>query len=67
MALRSKAWVFGRSLAGVAVSNMGAKRGHVCLSVVSAVCHVEVSVTGSVFAQRVRESSGSIDSIKNQI
>jgi len=30
-------------------------------------CHVEISTTGSVFAQTVHESSGNIDSIKIQI
>ena len=36
MAARSKASVFGRSLAGIAGSNTA--RGHGCLSVVSVLC-----------------------------
>ena len=51
MAARSKAWVCGRSLAGIAGSNPA--RGHVCLSVVSVVCcPVEVSATYRSLVQR---------------
>ena len=42
MAARSKAWVPGSSIAGIAGSNPS--RGHGCLCVVS--CQVQVSVTG---------------------
>jgi hypothetical protein len=45
VAARSKAWVCGRSLAGIAVSN--AAGGHRCPSCVGVVCcQVEVSATG---------------------
>jgi hypothetical protein len=48
---RSKAWVCGRSLAGIVGSNPTG--GHGCLSVVSVVCcQVEVSATGRSLAQR---------------
>jgi hypothetical protein len=51
VAARSKAWVCGRSLAGIAGSNSA--RGHGCLSVVSVVCcQVEVSATGRSLVQR---------------
>ena len=44
MAARSKAWVYGRSLAGIAGSNPAG--GHGCLSVLIVVCcQVEVSAT----------------------
>jgi len=44
VAVRSKAWVCGRSLAGIVGSNPTA--GHRCLSVVSIMCcQIEVSVT----------------------
>jgi hypothetical protein len=42
VAARSKAWVYGRSLTGIAGSNHTG--GHGCLSVVC--FHVEVSATG---------------------
>jgi hypothetical protein len=46
MAVRSKAWVFGRSLTGIVGSNP-ARGMDVCLSLVSVVCcQVEVSATG---------------------
>jgi hypothetical protein len=46
VAARSKAWVWGRSLAGVACSDPTV-RGDGCLSVVIIVCcQAEVSVTG---------------------
>jgi hypothetical protein len=42
---RSKAWVCGRSLAGIVGSNPAG--GHGCLSLVSVVCsQVEVSASG---------------------
>ena len=45
VAARSRAWVCGRSLAGVAGSNPAGRHG--CLSVVSVVCcQAEVSVSG---------------------
>jgi len=45
VAMRSKAWVCGRSLAGVVGSNPPG--GHVCLSLVNVVCcQVEVSASG---------------------
>jgi hypothetical protein len=45
VAARSKTWVCGRSLAGIAGSNPAGGNG--CLSVVSVVCYeVEVSATG---------------------
>jgi hypothetical protein len=45
VAARSKAWVCGQSLAGIAGSN--SVECHGCLSVVSGVCcQVEVSVSG---------------------
>jgi hypothetical protein len=49
VAVRSKAWVFGRSLTGIVGSNHA--RG--CLSVVSVVCcQVEVSATSWSLVQR---------------
>ena len=46
-----KAWVCGRSLAGIAGSNAAEGRG--CLSVVSVVCcQVEVSASGRSLVQR---------------
>jgi hypothetical protein len=51
MAARSKAWVYGRSLAGIAGSN--SVGGHGRLSVVSvASCQVGVSATGRSLVQR---------------
>jgi hypothetical protein len=48
---RSKTWVYGRSVAGIAGSNPAG--GHGCLSVVNVVCcQVEVSVTGWSLVQR---------------
>ena len=45
LAARSKAWVCGQSLAGIAGSNP--VEGHGCLSVVSGVfCQVQVSASG---------------------
>ena len=45
VAARSKAWVCGRSSAGIVGSNL--KGEHGCFSVVSVVCcQVEVSATG---------------------
>ena len=45
MAARSKAWVCGRSTAGIVGSNPAG--GYGCLSVVSVVCcQVEVSASG---------------------
>ena len=45
VAARSKAWVCGRSLAGIVGSNQAG--GHGCLSLVSVVCyHVEFSASG---------------------
>jgi hypothetical protein len=53
VAARSKAWVQGRWLAGIAGSNPA--RGHGCLSVVIVVfCQVEVSSTGPI--PRLEES-----------
>jgi len=45
VAARSKAWVCGRSLAGIAGSNPAGCGNTVC-------CHVEVSVTSRSFVQR---------------
>jgi hypothetical protein len=51
VAVRSKAWVCGRSLVGIAGSNPA--RGHGCLSLVSVVCcQVDVSVTCRSLVQR---------------
>jgi hypothetical protein len=51
VAARCKAWVYGRSLAGIVGSNPA--RGHGCLSLVSVVCcQVEVSATSWSFVQR---------------
>jgi hypothetical protein len=51
VAARSKAWVYGRSLAGTVGSNPAG--GHGCLSLVSVVCcQIEVSVTGWSLVQR---------------
>ena len=45
VAVRSKAWVCGRSLAGIVLSNTA--EGHDCLPLVGVVCyHVEVSGSG---------------------
>jgi hypothetical protein len=50
VAARPKAWVCGRSLAGIAGSNPTG--GHGCLSLVSVVCcQVEVSATGRSLVQ----------------
>jgi len=50
-AVRSKAWVYGHSLDGIAGSNTAG--GHGFLSVVSVVCcQVEVSATGRSLVQR---------------
>ena len=51
MAVRSKAWVCGRSLAGIAGSNpAGGMDDFSLVSVVS--CHVEVSASGWSLVQR---------------
>ena len=51
MAARSRAWVCGRSPAGIVGSN--SHRGHGCPSVVSVVyCEVEVPVSDLSFVQR---------------
>jgi hypothetical protein len=51
VAARSKAWVCGRSLAGIVGSNPTG--GHGCLSLVSVVCcQVEVSASGWSLVQR---------------
>jgi hypothetical protein len=51
VAVRSKAWVCGRSLTGILGSNPAG--GHGCLSLVSVVCcQVEVSATGWSLVQR---------------
>jgi len=51
VAARYKAWVCGRSLAGIADSN--STSGHGCLSVVSFVCcQIEVSATSRSLIQR---------------
>jgi hypothetical protein len=51
VAVRSKAWVFGRSLTRIVGSNHSG--GHGCLSVVSVVsCQVEISATGWSLVQR---------------
>jgi hypothetical protein len=51
MAPRSKAWVCGRSIAGIVGSNSARGHGSVCL--VSVVCcQVEVSATGRSLVQR---------------
>jgi hypothetical protein len=51
VAVRSKAWVCGRSLAGIVGSNPA--KGHGCLSLVSVVCcQVEVCATGLSLVQR---------------
>jgi hypothetical protein len=45
VAAQSKAWVYGRSLAGIAGSNPAG--GHGCLCLVDVVCcEVEVSASG---------------------
>jgi len=50
---RSKAWVCGRSLAGITGSN--STGGHGCLSLVNVVCcQVEVSASGQSLVQRSR-------------
>jgi hypothetical protein len=50
-AARCKAWVYGRSLAGIAGSNPAG--GQECVSVVDVVCcQVEVSTTGRSLVQR---------------
>jgi hypothetical protein len=50
---RSKAKVYGRSLAGIAVSNPAQDQG--CLSIVNTVCcQVEVCATDRSLAQRSR-------------
>jgi hypothetical protein len=50
VAARSKAWVCGRSLAGIAGSDPAG--GHGCLSLVSVVCcQIEVSATGRSLVQ----------------
>jgi hypothetical protein len=49
--VRSKAWVCGRSLPGIA--GFESRRGDGCLPFVSVVCcQVEVSATGRSFVQR---------------
>jgi hypothetical protein len=52
VAVRSKAWVFGRSLARIVGSNPN--EGHGCLSLVSVVCccQVEASATSRSFVQK---------------
>jgi hypothetical protein len=51
VAVRSKAWVFGRSLTRIVGSNLTG--GHGCLSLVSVVCcQVEVSATSWSLVQR---------------
>jgi len=51
LAAQSKAWVYGRSLAGIAGSNPAG--GYKCLSVVSIVCYrVEISASGWSLVQR---------------
>jgi hypothetical protein len=51
VAVRSKAWVCGRSLTGIVGSNP--TRGHGCLFLVSVVrCEVEVSATGWSLVER---------------
>jgi hypothetical protein len=51
VAARSKAWVYGRSLAGIVVSKPAG--GHGCLSLVSVVCcQVEVSAKSWALVQR---------------
>ena len=50
VAARYKAWICGRSLAGIVGSNPS--MGHICLSVVSVVCcQVQVSATGRSLVQ----------------
>jgi hypothetical protein len=57
VAVRSKAWVFGRSLPKIPGSNPD--RGHECLSLVSVVfCRVEVSVMGRSLVQRSSTKCG---------
>jgi hypothetical protein len=57
VAVRSKAWVCGRSLAGTAGSNPTG--GHECLSLVSVVCYqVEVSESGWSLVQRCPTECG---------
>ena len=57
MAAQSKAWVWGRSLAGIASSNPAG--GHGCLSLMSVVCcQVEVSATGRLLVQTSRTECG---------
>ena len=56
MAARSKAWAYGRSLAGIAGSNSGRDMDISLVSVVC--CQVEVLATGRSFAQRSPTSSG---------
>ena len=45
MAARSKAWVCGRSLAGIGGSNLAGSMDF-CLLLVLCVCQVEVSASG---------------------
>jgi hypothetical protein len=52
---QSKAWVYGRSLAGIAVES---RRGHICLSAVSVVFCQVVSATGRSLVQRSSTESG---------
>ena len=57
MAARSKAWICGLALAGVAGSNPA--RGHGCLSLVNVVCcQVEVFATGRSLGQRCPTGCG---------
>jgi len=51
LAARSKAWVYGRSLAGIAGSNSGGGHGFLSLGRVVC-CQVGVSVTGWSLVQR---------------
>jgi hypothetical protein len=53
----SKAWVCGRSLAGIAGSNLTGDMD-VCLLVSIACCQVEVFVTGQSLVQRSPTESG---------
>jgi hypothetical protein len=59
VAVRSKAWVYCRSLVGIAGSNP--RLGHGCLSLVSVVCcQVEVSATSWSLVQRSPTDCGVI-------
>ena len=60
VAAPSKAWLCGRSLAGIAVSHPSQR--HECLSLVTvAFCHAEFSATGRSLVQRIPNACGVSD------